>query len=67
MIDDLHRGKNVGRVWSAVIDASGALVLVLSLLGYVLFFTMRFKLRTGLVLTGVSLAAMAVIFLLFVP
>ena len=67
VIDDLHRGKNVGRVWSAVIDASGALVLVLSLLGYVLFFTMRFKLRTGLVLTGVSLAAMAVIFLLFVP
>lgn len=67
IMDDLHRGKNVGRVWQGVIDAAGAIILALSILGFVLFFALRFRLRTALTLTAASLAAMAAIFLLFVP
>jgi len=67
VIDDLHRGKNVGKTWRAVIDISGAVVLLLSLLGYILFFMFRFRLRVGLILTAFSLAAMAAIFAFFVP
>lgn len=67
VIDDLHRGKNVGRAWRAVIDVSGALFLVLSVVGYILFFALRFKIRTALVLTVASLGALAAIFVAFVP
>jgi uncharacterized protein len=67
VLNDLHRGKNVGAAWRAVIDISGIVLLLLSLLGYILFFTLRFRLRVALVLTAVSLAAMAGIFIAFVP
>ena len=67
VLNDLHRGKNVGAAWRWVIDISAIVLLVLSLLGYVLFFTLRFRLKVALVLTAVSLVAMAGIFLVFVP
>jgi hypothetical protein len=67
MLDDLHRGKNAGPVWQAFIDIAGIVILVLSMLGYVLFFAMRFRLRTALVLTALSATTMAVLFLIFVP
>jgi hypothetical protein len=66
-LNDLHRGKNAGAAWKLIIDASAIVVLALSLFGYVLFFSLRFRLRTGLILTGVSLAALLAVFFLFVP
>jgi hypothetical protein len=66
-LNELHRGKNAGAAWKLVIDLSAALVLALSLIGYVLFFSLRFRLRTSLILTGLSLAAMLAVFLLMVP
>jgi hypothetical protein len=65
VIEDLHRGKNAGPAWRLVIDLSAILILCLSMIGYVLFFSLRFRLRTSLILTAVSLSAMAVIYLLF--
>ena len=67
MLDDLHRGKNVGAAWKWLIDISGVVILILSLIGYVLFFSMRFRFRTAMILTGVSLAAILAVFVLFVP
>jgi hypothetical protein len=67
MLDDLHRGKGAGKAWGWLIDMTGVLLLVLSLIGYVLFFTMRSRLRTALVLTGLSVAALAGLFVFFVP
>lgn len=66
-LNELHRGKNAGAVWKAIIDASAILVLALSLIGYVLFFSLRFRLRTSLILTGASLAVLFGAFWLFVP
>jgi hypothetical protein len=66
-LNDLHRGKNAGAAWKLIIDASAVVVLALSLIGYVLFFSLRFRLRTGLILTGISLAALLAVFFLLAP
>jgi hypothetical protein len=67
MLDDLHRGKNAGAAWRALIDIAGILILVLSIVGYILFFSLNYRLRTSLVLTGVSFTFLIGIFVLFVP
>jgi hypothetical protein len=67
MLNDLHRGKNAGAAWKWLIDISAGLFLVLSLIGYVLFFSMRHRLATVLALTFASAALLAVLFLVFVP
>jgi hypothetical protein len=67
VVQDLHRGKNSGVAWRWVIDLSAWLVLALSLIGYVLFFSLRFRLKTCLILTAASLAVMVGVAWLFVP
>lgn len=67
IINDLHRGKNAGAAWKWLIDISAAIFLVLSLVGYILFFSLRHRLVQTMTLTVVSLGALVGIFLLFVP
>ena len=67
VLNDLHRGKNAGKAWKWLIDLSAGLFLVLSLVGYVLFFSMRHRLATVLALTFGSAALLGLLFLLFVP
>lgn len=67
VLNDLHRGKNVGASWKLFIDISAALFLVLSLIGYILFFSLRYRLVQTLALTGVSLLAMVGVFVWLVP
>ena len=67
ILNELHRGVMSGPVWKAVIDIVAGIILILSLIGYLLFFSLRFRLRTSLVLTGVSLGLMAFVFAAFVP
>lgn len=67
VIGELHRGRKSGAAWRWVIDLSAALILALSLIGYVLFFSLRFRLRTSLILTATSLLVLAGVFLLLTP
>jgi len=67
ILNDLHRGKNVGAAWKLFIDISAALFLILSLVGYILFFSLRYRLAQTLTLTGVSLLAMVGAFVWLVP
>jgi hypothetical protein len=67
VLNDLHRGKNAGKAWQWLIDLSAGLFLVMSLLGYLLFFSMRHKLPQALFLTLGSVAVLILLFLLFVP
>lgn len=67
VLNELHRGKNSGKAWSLIIDITAILVLLLSLIGYVLFFSLRFRLRTSLILTGVSLGALVTVFIFLIP
>ena len=66
MLTELHRGVNSGGAWRFVIDATGVIVGLLSLIGYVLFLTLRFRLRTSLILTAVSLVGMVLVVVLLV-
>lgn len=66
-LNELHRGKNAGAAWKAIIDASAILILALSIVGYVLFFSLRFRLRTSLILTVVSLGVMVGVVMLLTP
>jgi hypothetical protein len=67
VLNDLHRGKNAGPAWKGLIDISAGLFLVLSLIGYVLFFSMRHKLPIVFMLTLGSISLLVAIFLLWVP
>ncbi len=67
VIQELHRGKNSGHIWKIVIDITAYLILALSLIGYILFFSLRFRLATSLTLTGISLLVLGAIFWWFVP
>lgn len=66
VLNDLHKGKAAGKAWSWLIDLSAILFIAMSVLGYVLFFSLRFRLPLSLALTGVSLVLMLGMFWLFV-
>lgn len=57
LLNDLHRGKNVGATWHWLIDISAIIIILLSLAGYILFLTIKTRLITHLLLTAASLAA----------
>ena len=67
VLGELHRGRKSGDAWRWVIDLSAVCILLLSLVGYVLFFFLRFRLRTSLALTAASLLAMLAVFLFLTP
>lgn len=52
---DLHRGKNSGAAWRWVIDLTAWIVLALSIIGFVLFFSLRLRLRSSMVLAVAGL------------
>ncbi len=58
LLNELHRGRNAGAAWKWAIDLSAGLFILLSVVGYVLFFSLRFRLVPSLILTGVSIAVM---------
>jgi hypothetical protein len=58
LFDELHKGRDAGAAWKGFIDVSAILFLVLSIVGYALFFSLRFRLRSSLVVTAGSLVLM---------
>ena len=67
VLNGLHRGELAGGAWRLWIDILGGVLIVLSILGYILFFSLRFRVKTALILTGLSLIAMVGVFLALVP
>ena len=63
IFNGLHRGELAGAAWRLFIDAMGVVLILMSLVGYVLFLSLRFRLRTALSLTALSLVAMGGLFL----
>ncbi|OBY75778.1 PepSY-associated TM helix domain-containing protein [Acinetobacter gyllenbergii] len=55
LLNDLHRGKNVGATWHWLIDISAIIIILLSLAGYILFLTIKTRLIPHLLLTAASL------------
>lgn len=64
VLNGLHRAETAGRPWKYVVDAFAGLLIIMALAGYVLFFILRFRLRTALMLTGLSLIGFFAAFVL---
>lgn len=56
VLNGLHMAQTAGKPWKIVLDVAAGLLIAMALLGYALFFLLRFRLRTALILTGLSLA-----------
>ncbi len=49
VINDLHKGRDTGPVWSVVIDISAVLLTVISLTGLVLLFYLKLRRKPGVI------------------
>ncbi len=67
VLNDLHKGRDTGKVWSVVIDVSAVVLTAISLTGLVLIFFLRLRRRPGLVVSLVGAAIIVAICLLWVP
>ncbi|MDB4877950.1 MAG: PepSY-associated helix protein [Gemmatimonadetes bacterium] len=66
-LDDLHRGKDGGRVWSAVIDLSAILLFLGSLSGILMWWALPRRRKLGLVALVGSIAIIGVIYMIAIP
>lgn len=62
-LKNLHKGKNVGVIWKLVIDISAILILILSIAGYLLFFSLRKRKAISLWLTGLCFVTLVSVFI----
>lgn len=67
VINDLHKGRDTGPVWSVVIDLSAALMTVVSLTGLSLLFYLKLRRKPGLVVSLIGAALIVGICLYWVP
>ncbi len=54
VMNDLHKGRDAGKVWAGVIDASAILLVLVSLTGLVLIWFVYKRRVSGLILAGVG-------------
>jgi hypothetical protein len=67
VINDLHKGRDTGKAWSAVIDASAIALTVISLSGLVLLFYLKRKRIPGLLVVAGGTAAVVAVVMFLVP
>jgi len=58
VINDLHKGRDTGKVWSGLIDVSAVLMTIISLTGLLMLFYLKRRRLLGL---GVALAGTAAV------
>ena len=66
-LNDLHKGRDTGRAWSWLIDASAVLMTLVSLTGLVLIWFVKRRRLSGLMLAGVCGLACYMIYLFLIP
>jgi uncharacterized protein len=66
-INDLHKGRDTGAVWSWVIDLSAGLMTLISLTGLVLLFYLKLRRVPGVVVALVGTLVLVLIFRFWVP
>lgn len=67
VINDLHKGRDTGPVWSVLIDISAVLMALISLTGLLMLFYLKLRRVPGLVVVLVGTAAVVAMYLLGVP
>jgi hypothetical protein len=58
LFKELHRGEHAGPVWRAIIDVTGFALVATSILGLMIYLSMRFRLRTAVILVAGGVGAM---------
>ena len=67
IINDLHKGRDTGPIWRAVIDISAVLLLFISITGLVLlYFVHKYRLA-GVILFGTGAALTYLAYIVWVP
>ena len=59
LFKEMHRGEKAGAVWRAMIDITGLVLVATSMMGLMIYLSLRFRLRTALFLVAGGVAAMA--------
>jgi hypothetical protein len=67
VINDLHKGRDAGHVWSGLIDAAAVFMTLVSVTGLSLIFFLAKWRRSGLVILGAGAALSYLLYLVFVP
>ncbi len=67
LVNDLHKGRNSGPVWSWVIDLSAGFMVFFSITGMVILFQNRKYKRMGLVLAMLGTLSPLCVYWFFVP
>jgi hypothetical protein len=67
IVNDLHKGRDTGKVWAAIIDLSALLMVLVSLSGLVLIFFLHKRLRSGMIALAIGAAICYVVYQVWVP
>jgi uncharacterized protein len=67
VINDLHKGRDSGRVWSMFIDVSAVLLTLVSATGLLLIWFIHKRRTTGILLAVLGAVLCVVLYRLFVP
>ena len=67
VINDLHKGRDTGPVWSVLIDVSAVLMTLISLTGLVLLFYLKLRRIPGVIVALVGTILAIVLYRLGVP
>jgi hypothetical protein len=67
VLNDLHKGRDSGGVWAAIIDISAVLMTLVSISGFALIFFLLKRRRSGLLAFAVGAAATVLFYWKWVP
>ncbi len=67
VVNDLHKARDSGRAWSAIVDVSAILMTLVSATGLVLIFFLRKRLASGLAAIVIGAVLCYVVYVMWVP
>ena len=67
VMNDLHKGRDTGAVWSNIIDVSASLMTLVSLTGLVLIFFLQKRRMNGLIAVGIGAILCLIVYWVWVP
>jgi hypothetical protein len=67
ILNDLHKGRDTGRIWSKMIDVSAVLMTAVSLTGLILIFYLHKRRLPGLLLLAAGCLLAYLVYAIWVP
>lgn len=67
MLSRMHTARESGAIWQLLLDAAAILLILISVTGLVLWFSLPKRRRIGMYAISVSVIGVAIIYMMFVP